>query len=168
MKKLNQNGFAHWVAPALVIALIAIAGVIVLKGSHADTPTVDSTAATAAAGPNHYFMLNFGKGGGNVTTVTDNIPDIGGQTAYQIGADGSVESSFIPTLNIKEACFYVHVYANNKGVPAKGKVIFKAGSTTVTRTLSYMSDDSLNKECVNYATGDQDRNFSVTNPAGNT
>src|SRR5581483_9861956 len=39
MKKLNQSGIAHWILPAVVIVVIALIGVKVLKGSHADLVT---------------------------------------------------------------------------------------------------------------------------------
>lgn len=46
MKKLNERGIAHWIAPLLVVAAISIIGVIVLKGSHADSPAAPITAET--------------------------------------------------------------------------------------------------------------------------
>lgn len=36
MKKLNQKGFAHWIVPVVVMILVALIGVRVLTGSHAD------------------------------------------------------------------------------------------------------------------------------------
>lgn len=42
MKKLNLSGFAHWIMPALVVAVIGGIGTYLIVGSHADTPTPQS------------------------------------------------------------------------------------------------------------------------------
>ncbi|HEY5442868.1 MAG TPA: sialidase family protein [Candidatus Saccharimonadales bacterium] len=58
IKKLNQTGFAHWILPVLVMAVVALIGVKVLTGSHADqvTPSTTATANTNLLGSKSWVV----------------------------------------------------------------------------------------------------------------
>ncbi len=50
-KKLNMDGLAHYVVPALVVVVVAVGGVALLVGSHADSaPCYKATFGNGSSG----------------------------------------------------------------------------------------------------------------------
>ena len=54
--KLNQEGIAHWLVPALVMAIVGVVGVRVLTATHAAAPS--SVTTSNASKPVSYTHLD--------------------------------------------------------------------------------------------------------------
>lgn len=138
MKKLNEKGMAHWIVPTFVVALIAVVGVRVLAGSHADNTTLDVTPAAATTsgtleGPylaqidNYSNAVNSSKIPGTTTATTTDVVGVDdnfsqvvsvvqpGQTLVYKGSD---TAGIAWNGTLKEVCYTLRVpYTNANNTP---------------------------------------------------
>jgi hypothetical protein len=80
VKKLNQRGFAHWILPLFVVAMIGLIGVKVLSGSHADSLLGGSMSQVS----------NLQVIGNNSSSVSLTWTPLSGATGYNVYRDKKV------------------------------------------------------------------------------
>ncbi|HUD06450.1 MAG TPA: hypothetical protein VMR34_01040 [Candidatus Saccharimonadales bacterium] len=68
--KLNQAGIAHWLVPALVVAIIGVVGVRVLTATHAATPAIANNSSST--GPLLFTTINNNQNPVTTSVITVN------------------------------------------------------------------------------------------------
>jgi hypothetical protein len=167
MKKLNQHGIAHWILPLVVVAVIAVIGVVVLKGSHADAPVITNTSSayTTSLKTVEFFNSSNAVITPGVSVVPAPVDNLGNQNVLEVesGSQLTFNGSNLTGAGTT-ACYFVQV------VPVKGettetaKVEFTSPTKSVTKNLTYSSTqtDNFTEVCVGSG-GQTNKGFNVAN-----
>ncbi len=159
LTKLNQAGFAHYVMPLLVVAVIVLIGIRVLTGSHADnvTPTANLSVSNTASTSMSSTILNYSNvlldsSSAGLQNIPYNIDNIGSQTVVQVAPSQKLSFGTGGKVIIKNICYYFKVAATDP-TNTTAIVQFVAYNNTVTKTLTdNTAQTGLDMVCVNEST----------------
>lgn len=151
IRKLNQAGMSHYLLPVLVMALVAVVGIRVLSGSHADTPTTLTLSASVDASSStskNVAILGAANTRSGTVNAQSSVPYsfIGTQTVTVLGAGQSLTYNDGIKGKVK-SCYEVFVQQPKSGT-ATVPVEFATNDNSVTKTLSSTTSDNLQQVCV--------------------
>jgi len=167
LHKLNQEGISHYLVPALVVAIVALVGVKVLAGSHADSPTAVTSSTTTTPASNKYadfFNYTNAVAAPGVSVAGSQVQIIGSQDVVYLKSGSQLTFSESNTVAGSTSCYYVNVVPVHGETTETAKVEFTSVSNSITKNLTYNPNNGDNFEQVCVGSSDKAHlDFNVAN-----